>query len=105
MGNPQRAYGGSADPSAKWSSSSRLPTGIDSATGPFTSPTLECSGAAAVDEGLDQREDGPLDGRSNEDLLEVVLAFERRRGVGLLTGGGPSPDLLEDDLGHETAHY
>src|SRR5674476_1443245 len=36
-----------------------------------------CSGAAAVDKGLDQGVDGPLDGRCNEYLLEGVLALER----------------------------
>jgi len=58
------------------------PWGVASATGPFASPSLECPGAAAVDEGLDKREDGPLDGGSDKDLLEVVLAFERRGRVG-----------------------
>lgn len=42
---------------------------IGSATGPFAGPSLECPGTAAVDEGLDKGEDGPLDGGSDEDLL------------------------------------
>ena len=64
---------------------------IGSATGPFAGPSLECPGTAAVDEGLDKGEDGPLNRGSDEDLLEVVLAFERSRRVGPVTGCGSSP--------------
>lgn len=53
---------------------------VGSATGPFAGPSLECPGTAAVDEGSNKRVDGPLDGGSDEDLLEVVRAFERFRG-------------------------
>src|SRR5665647_1771121 len=81
------------------------PWGIASATWPFASPSLECPGAAAVDEGLDKGEDGPLDGGSDKDLLEVVLAFERCRRVGPVTGCGASPYLLENDAGQEAANH
>ena len=50
---------------------------IGSAPGPFAGPWLECPGTAAVDQGLDKREEVPLDRGSVKDLLEVVLAFER----------------------------
>jgi len=65
---------------------------VGSATGPFAGPSLECPGTAAVDEGLNKRVDGPLDGGSDEDLLEVVLAFERFRRVGAVTGCGATSD-------------
>jgi len=65
---------------------------IGSATGPFAGPSLECPGTAAVDEGLDKGEDGPLDGGSDEDLLEVVRAFERFRRVGAVIGCGATSD-------------
>src|SRR5674476_1520640 len=78
------------------------PWGIASATWPFASPSLEYPGAAAVDEGLDKGVDGPLDGGSNKDLFEVVLAFERFGRVGPVTGCGASPNLLEDDASQES---
>ena len=40
----------------------------------------------AVDEGLDERVDGPLDGRSDEDRLEVIPAFKRFGRLGPVTG-------------------
>src|SRR5450759_1619106 len=79
------------------------PWGVASATGPFAGPSLECPGTAAVDEGLDKGVDGPLDGGGDEDLFEVVLAFERFGRVGPVTGCGASPDLLEDDASQESA--
>ena len=79
------------------------PWGIASAARPFSGPSLECPGTAAVDEGLDKRVDGPLDGGSNKDLLKAVLAFERCRRVGPVTGCGASPYLLEDDASQESA--
>src|SRR5664280_2339578 len=79
------------------------PWRIASATRPFPSPSLESPGTATVDEGLDKRVDGPLDGGSNKDLLEAVLAFERRGRVGLVTWCGASPDLFEDDPSQESA--
>src|SRR5665647_3222440 len=75
---------------------------IGSATGPFAGPSLECPGTAAVDEGLDKGEDGPLDRGSDKDFLEVVLAFERRGRVGPVTGCDASPDLLEYDPSQES---
>src|ERR1019366_7018350 len=79
--------------------------GMGSVTGPFACPALECSGAAAVDKGLDQGVDGPLDGRCDEDLLEGVLALEGLGRVGLGTVCDASPNLVEDDAGQEAAHY
>src|SRR5674476_632788 len=78
------------------------PWGIASATWPFASPSLEYPGAAAVDEGLDKGVDGPLDGGSNKDLFEVVLAFKRQGRVGPVTGCGASPYLLEYDASQES---
>ena len=72
---------------------------IGSTTGPFAGPSLKCPGTAAVDEGLDQGEDGPLDGGSDEDLFEVVLDFERFRRVGAVTGCGASPDRSHEGPG------
>jgi len=66
---------------------------------------LDCPGTAAVDEGLDKRVDGPLEGGSNEDLFEVVLAFERFGRVGPVTGTGASPDLLENDASQQSANH
>ena len=51
------------------------PTGEWSAPWPFSGPFLEQPRALAVDDGLDHREDGPLDRRGEDDFLEWVLGF------------------------------
>jgi len=71
---------------------------VGSAFGPFAGPSLECPGTAAVDEGSNKRVDGPLDGGSDENLLEVVRAFEGFRRVGAVIGCGATSDRSVDQM-------